>query len=200
MKPGPPPLAAMRPNAARLSRRTQRTTVQARSDKPSTAKVHEEYDAGEPQISEEHRVAQRIQRVTETGGVLAHAGLPECFYHKGHEGHNEHVAGAGRACAQGTRPARRPVGAWRASHATLWFWGIQRRQPPSYASYMSYWSYRVVLRGAGDTGAPLWATGEALCKAASAAKPNFQASKLPNFPFLPNFPGRVQDWRGFGIV
>ena len=119
----------MRPNAARLSRRTQRTTVQARSDKPSTAKVHEEYDAGEPQISEEHRVAQRIQRVTETGGVLAHAGLPECFYHKGHEGHNEHVAGAGRACAQGTRPARRPVGAWRASHATLWFFGSPPGEP-----------------------------------------------------------------------
>ena len=96
MKPGPPPLAAMRPNAARLSQRTQRTT-----------KVHEEYDAGEPQISEEHKVAQRIQRVTETDGVLAHAGLPECFYHKGHEGHKEHVAGAGRACARGTRPARR---------------------------------------------------------------------------------------------
>ena len=68
LKPGPPPLAAMRPNAARLSQRTQRTT-----------KVHEEYDAGEPQISEEHRVAQRIQRVTETGGVLAHAGLPVYF-------------------------------------------------------------------------------------------------------------------------
>ena len=33
----------------------------------------------EPQISEEHRVAQRIQRVTETGGVLAHAGLPVYF-------------------------------------------------------------------------------------------------------------------------
>ena len=102
--------------------------------------------------------------------------------------------GAGRACAQGARPARRPVGAWRASHATLWFWGIQRRQPPSYASYMSYWSYRVVLRAPGDSGAPLRARGEELCKAASAAKPNFQASKLPNFPDC------VQDWRGFGIV
>ena len=32
---------------------------------------------------------------------------------------NKH-AGAGRACAQGTRPARGPVGAWRASHAMLW--------------------------------------------------------------------------------
>ena len=104
------------------------------------------------------------------------------------------MQGAGRACAQGARPARRPVGAWRASHATLWFWGIQRRQPPSYASYMSYWSYRVVLRAPGDSGAPLRARGEELCKAASAAKPNFQASKLPNFPDC------VQDWRGFGIV
>ena len=27
--------------------------------------------------------------------------------------------GAGRACAQGTRPARGPEGAWRASHATF---------------------------------------------------------------------------------
>ena len=35
--------------------------------------------------------------------------------------------GAGRACAQGARPARGPVGAWRASHAMLWFGGVLRR-------------------------------------------------------------------------
>ena len=32
-------------------------------------------------------------------------------------------AGAGRACAQGARPARGPGGTWRASHAMLWFLG-----------------------------------------------------------------------------
>ena len=64
-----------RPHAARLSQRTRRTTVQARSDKPSTA--------------------------------------------KGHKGDGT-AQGAGRACAQGARPARGPEGAWRASHAMLW--------------------------------------------------------------------------------
>ena len=44
---------------------------------------------------------QRRQRGTETGGVLAHAGLPVCFgNHKGHEGHKASGAGAGRACAK----------------------------------------------------------------------------------------------------
>ena len=76
--------------------------------------------------------------------------------------HKEHDAGGG------------PVGAWRASHAMLWGRGAdaptarlrrcrrfrryrsapagrrqsrcaKRRQPPSYRSYTSYWSYRVVL-------------------------------------------------------
>ena len=37
-----------------------------------------------------------------------------------------------------------PVGAWRASHATLWLLEVHRHQPPSYMSYTSYMSYRVV--------------------------------------------------------
>ena len=64
MKPGPPPLAAMRPNAARLLPCRPKGPNLPRLRTQRTTKVHEEYDAGEPQISEEHRVAQRIQRVT----------------------------------------------------------------------------------------------------------------------------------------
>ena len=39
---------------------------------------------------------------------------------KNHKDTQSTTQGAGRACAQGVRPAREPVGAWRASHATLW--------------------------------------------------------------------------------
>ena len=57
------------------------------------------------------------------------------------------------------RPARGPVRAWRASHATLWFFGgVLRRsrrpigpppaKPPSYRSYTSYMSYRGVYQSA----------------------------------------------------
>ena len=35
-------------------------------------------------------------------GVLAHAGLPEYFHHKGHKGHKEAAQKAGRACARRT--------------------------------------------------------------------------------------------------
>ena len=31
-----------------------------------------------------------------------------------------------------------PVGAWRASHATLWFWGVLRRSPVLYVLYVLY--------------------------------------------------------------
>ena len=48
-------------------------------------KDHEGTRRVEPQISEKHRGAQRGQRDTEAGGVLAHAGLPECLYHKVHK-------------------------------------------------------------------------------------------------------------------
>ena len=74
------------------------------------------------------------ERRTENGEQNAPAGrrvesLERCErltlrgYHKGHEEAQRDTkggAGAGRACAQGTRPARGPERAWRASHATLW--------------------------------------------------------------------------------
>ena len=50
-------------------------------------------------------------------------------YHKGHEEAQRDTkggAGAGRACAQGARPARGPERAWRASHATLWGGALTR--------------------------------------------------------------------------
>ena len=62
---------------------------------------------------------------------------------KNHEGtRRKATLGAGRACAQGARPARGPVGAWRASHAMLWFLGSPPASAPSYMSYTSYASYR----------------------------------------------------------
>ena len=72
MKPGPPPLAAMRPNAARLS--------------PC------------------RREATNLPRLSTTQG-------------------------AGRACAKAHVRPEGPVGAWRASHAMLWFFGSPPVEP-----------------------------------------------------------------------
>ena len=96
-------------------------TVQAQRAKPSTAKdtknhkgtqrlpVWETADYGE------HRGTQRRQRGTEAGGVLPPAGLPVCFRSQRTQRVSQRLTestarGAGRACAQGARPARR---AWR---------------------------------------------------------------------------------------
>ena len=132
------------------------TTVQAQRAKPSTAKDTKNHEGTQSAQRKWNRRflrtqrTQRRQRGTEAGGVLPYAGLPECFsITKDTEDTVQAQsakpstaktgdAGAGRACAQGTRPARGPVEAWRASHATLWFLGVHRRQPPSYMSYRSY--------------------------------------------------------------
>ena len=87
-------------------------------------KGRKDCQSGETQIPEEHRVAQRIQRVTETGGVLAHAGLPDCFLEITKDTKDTKRRRRGRvvrARKAHVRPEG-PVGAWRASHATLWFW------------------------------------------------------------------------------
>ena len=117
-------------NAARLSQRTRRTT-----------KIHKARHSGTADFGE-HRGSRRRQRVTESGEVLPHAGRRRGSLEawrlgsldrphaarlsqrtrrttKGHKGDGT-AQRAGRACAQGARPAREPEGAWRASHATLW--------------------------------------------------------------------------------
>ena len=75
------------------------------------------------------------------------------FYHKGHKEpqgtRRKGNARAGRACAPGTRPARRPVRAWRASHAMLWFWKSsgESRRPKGGATNGSDGARRVSTQG-----------------------------------------------------
>ena len=46
---------------------------------------------------------------------------------KDHEGPQRRLRWSGPCVRKGARPARGPVGAWRASHAMLWFWGVPWR-------------------------------------------------------------------------
>ena len=94
--------------AARLSQRTQRTKGRFRARRTENGERRTE----RPCAPAGRRVEslERCERLTLRG------------YHKGHEEAQRDTkggAGAGRACAQGTRPARGPERAWRASHAML---------------------------------------------------------------------------------
>ena len=122
----------------RWSRRTRRTTkghedcqcileitVQAQRAKPSTAKDTKDQGAlkrpgeqsvqaqsAKPSTATENRT--RDKRATGEALCKDQASKPLNF----------------QTSTKGARPARRPVGAWRASHAMLWFWksiGISRR-------------------------------------------------------------------------
>ena len=90
----------------------------------------------------EHRGSQRdSQRLTEKiSRVLSQRTRRTT---KGHKGDGT-AQGTGRACAQGARPARRPVGHGGLRTPCFGFWKSSDGAP-SYRSYMSYWSYRVVL-------------------------------------------------------
>ena len=120
-----------RPNAARLSQRTRRTT-----------KVHKEHDAG---------------------------------------------GGAGRACAKAHVRPGGPVGAWRASHAMLWGVGNPAATAPSYRSYTSYWSYRVVSQSANQ---PIsQSAGRRYCR------PLSYRGVLWHVADVPGVQGRVEVWK-----
>ena len=97
-----------------------------------------------------------------------------CFTTKRTRNHNEHKGRrrrrgrAVRARKAHVRPEG-PVGAWRASHAMLWFFGNLAAKPPSYRSYMSYRSYRIVFnKGAART--PVRAKPDGLTPVALRAK------------------------------
>ena len=104
---------------------------------------------------------------------------------KDHKGTQSTTQGAGRACAQGARPARRPVG--RGGLRTPRFGrGAQTR--PWGLTAMRFRRCRRGGDAAPENGEQRTenrtpdkrATNEALCKVASAAKPSLQASKLPH--------------------
>ena len=92
------------------------------------------------------------------GSLEVWAGRTLRGYHKGHEGPQrntkERTQGAGRACAQGARPAREPVRAWRASHATLWFLGVHPAQRLARRPTGAFRSLFSVLRSPGRASAP----------------------------------------------
>ena len=83
---------------------------------------------------------------------------------KDHKGTQSTTQGAGRACAQGARPARGPVGRG----------GLRT---PRFGERAAFQEIQEVLE---IQERPCGATDEALCKMASAAKPSLQASKLPH--------------------
>ena len=109
-------------------KRPKRTPAVTATESPEPPASPEDRQ-GEPQIPQ---ILGRFM------GVLPHAGLPvyleitvqaQRAKPSTAKDTKQATQGAGRACAQGARPARGPVGAWRASHATLWFWEIQRLTP-----------------------------------------------------------------------
>ena len=110
---------------AGLPQRTRRTTVQTRSAKPSTAKGHKEHVAGGTadfgrtqsgtEDTEDHRDGRRASaRRTARMFWLSQRTRRTQSTTQGR---------AVRARKAHVRPEW-PVEAWRASHATLWFWKI----------------------------------------------------------------------------
>ena len=74
-----------------------------------------------------------------------------------------------------------PVGAWRASHATLWFLRSPPATAPSYWSYTSYMSYRDVLWHVADVPG---VQGELLPAGAWGSAPHPPISQSAKIPFV----------------
>ena len=117
-------------NAARLSQRTRRTTKIHKARRRGNRRFWRTQRITEK--TEDHRVGRSATaRRTQKGkfGSLeawkfgqssrCAAITKNTKDHKGSQ-RGRHDAEAGRACAQGARPARGPEGAWRASHAMRW--------------------------------------------------------------------------------
>ena len=106
------------------------------------------------------------------GGLEVWTGLTLRGTHKEHEepqrDTKKAAQGAGRACAQGARPARGPVGAWRASHATLW--GNGGAGAPQRTGNRACRPEGTNLPRPRRTERPCGRQAKPLCKAATAAK------------------------------
>ena len=135
-----------RSHAARLSKRTKN-----HEGTQSTTQ-------GEPQISQ---ILSRLRACCRT---------LDCQCVLDHRGHKEDDAGAGRACAQGTRPARRPVERG----------GLRTPRFGRGAAMATLGGVSGDAGNTGDTGARgKRATDEADVKTASVAKPSLQSANQP---------------------
>ena len=134
LKPGPPPLAAMRPNAARLSPCRPKGPNLPRLRTRRTTKVHKEHDAGGGPCV---RKGARPDRGPGGAWRASHAmlwgvGAPE-------------ATRPSRRCRRFRRYRSAPTGRWTKPLC-------KAVSAPSYRSYTSYWSYRVVFQSANQRG------------------------------------------------
>ena len=123
-------------------------------------------------------LTRRARRTTK-----AHEGLPVYFHPQRTQRVTKDTkdeAGAGRACAQGARPARGACRAWRASHAMLWGRGRGGRAAPENRERKTERAAPKAQTFHGYRTPDKRATDKATCKGNQASKPlNFQASNHP---------------------